>query len=204
MAEWAGPDGTRWLWEAPPARDVVHLIGHLLPALDQGQGWRELAAWLAERCLNVEGLWLDGHEVAWSALSRGERVRVCELLGVEVLDAWAAHVLTQIALPTELLTQVRTMARVAASGGCECRRCKTGDARGPLKACLYADVTQEAERRVSVWWPLRETDLSGAPWWMWQMAEAWQMGRSEAIVEARKKAERKQDWDEMLKKKGRS
>lgn len=200
--EWASADGARWLWEPPAARDVVHLIGHVLP-LAGGAGWREVAAWLASLCLGVEGAEVDGAPLDWDRLSRGERVRVVEALTPEDLDAWAACVVTTIGLTAAQLAQVRTLARVAASGGCECRRCKAGDERGPLKACLYAAIEPETERRVRAWWQLRDADLSAAPWWMWQVKDAWEMGRAEAIAEARKKQERKNEIDELLKKRGR-
>lgn len=196
--EWAGPGGSRWLWEAPAARDVVHLTGHMLPALDAGQGWRELAAWLAARVLDVEGLEVDGAALDWDRLSRGERVRVVELLDLEQLDAFAAHVLTSLSLPAELLAQVRQLARVATSGGCECRRCKQGDERGPLSACLYHGISEAAEGRLEAWWPLRETDLSGAEWWMWQMRRAWEAGRAGAMIAAKKKADQRKQIDDLL------
>lgn len=202
MSEWAGPHGTRWLWEAPPARDVVHLVGQILP-LAGGEGWRQLARWLAARVIGVEGVEIDGQPADWERLTRAEQVRLVEQLDAAQLDQWAAHVLTTIALPAELLDQVRELARVAASGGCECRRCKGGDMRGPLKSCLYAGVGAEAERRVQVWWPLREADLSGAPWWMWQLGEAWELGRAAALAEARRQADQRREMDELLKKRGK-
>ena len=200
--EWASADGARWLWEAPPARDVVHLVGHILP-LAGGAGWREVAAWLAARCIGVEGVEVDGAPLDWERLPRGGRVRVVEALDAQDLDAWAAHILTTIGLDTARLAQVRALARIAASGGCECRRCKEGDGRGPLAACLYAAIEPETERRVRVWWQLRDADLSAAPWWMWQLRDAWELGRAEAIAAARKKQERKNEIDELLKKRGK-
>lgn len=196
--EWACPSGSRWLWEAPCARDVVHLISHLLPALDQGQGWRELAAWLSARVIDVDGLEVDGASLDWGRLSRGERVRIVEQLAIEEMDALAAHILLSLSLPAELLAQVRQLARVTASGGCECRRCKQADQRGPLAACLYHGIGDEAEQRLDAWWPLRETDLSSAEWWMWQMRRAWEAGRAEAIIAARKKADQRKQIDDLL------
>lgn len=196
--EWTCPQGSRWLWEAPPARELIHLTGHLLPALEQGQGWRELAAWLAARVLDVDGLEVDGAPLDWDRLSRGERVRLVEQLDPEEMDGLAASILTTLSLPAELLVQVRQMARVAASGGCECRRCKQGDARGPAAACLYHGISDEAEQRLDAWWPLRETDLSSAEWWMWQMRRAWEAGRAEAVIAARKKADQRKQIDDLL------
>lgn len=202
MSEWAGPGGTRWLWEAPAARDVVHLVGQVLP-LTGGEGWRQLARWLAARVIGVEGVEIDGLPVDWERLTRAEQVRLVEQLDAEALDQWAAHLLTTIALPADELAQVREIARIAASGGCECRRCKEGDGRGPLAACLYAKIKPEAERRVQVWWQMRDADLAVGPWWMWQVGEAWALGRAQAVADARKKQERKAEIDDLLKKRGK-
>ena len=202
--EWRGPEGTAWVTEEPRALAVVELTAHLLPKLGEGgEAWRDLARWLTTLTVEVEGVEVDGAEVRWEALSRGERLRLVESLSIERLDDWASAVLLSCSLTTELLTQVKQLARVVAGGGCECRRCKASDARGPIAACLYTGVSLEAERRVQSWWQLRDADLSGAPWWCWQLKDAWELGRAEAVSKARKNAARRKQIDEDLKRRGR-
>lgn len=202
IAEWSGPDGTRWLWSAPPALAVVDLLGQILPR--QGaDGWRALAAWCAARCIGIEGAVYDGEPLDWDRLSAGQRVRLVEQLDASALDAWASHILTTISLDAQTLKGVRELARVAASGGCECRRCKARDERGPASACLYHAIPAEAERRVQIWWQLRESPLESAPWWCWQMREAWELGRAEAQAEAKRKADQRSQVDDLLKRKGK-
>lgn len=185
MRHWDATGSETTLWYRPPATTREYLDGEvaglhrLRLALEReaepsGAALGEALRWVAAHTYALD---CPDPRVRWGALDEWARQEVLEawLSPADVLE-YAVAVLDSAGLDAHLLSEARRYLDVVADGGCECRACMPRAGHAPAERpnnCMIRDISPTALAAVVSWWPSRDDPSLDAPFWTYQLRQAW-------------------------------